>query len=103
MNASVGGQKQRVAIAHALVHDRACWSCDEPDCRARCPSGRNVMELLRKIAVRPGPRHIVTHENRSSIFGTAMGICSDGRGSASRNKLGTGEPGTKFPVRIAGR
>jgi len=75
-----GGQQQRVAIARALVHEPRLLVCDEPTAALDASSGRNVMELLRKIAVQPGRAVIiVTHDNRVFDFGDRIVHMSDGR------------------------
>ncbi len=75
-----GGQQQRVAIARALVHEPRLLVCDEPTAALDAQSGRNVMELLRKIAVQPGRAVvIVTHDNRVFDFGDRIVYMSDGR------------------------
>jgi putative ABC transport system ATP-binding protein len=75
-----GGEQQRVAIARALVHEPRLLVCDEPTAALDASSGRNVMELLRKIAVQPGRAVIiVTHDNRVFDFGDRIVHMSDGR------------------------
>jgi putative ABC transport system ATP-binding protein len=75
-----GGQQQRVAIARALVHDPHLLVCDEPTAALDAHSGRNVLELLRKVAVQPDRAVIVvTHDNRVFGFGDRIVYMSDGR------------------------
>ncbi len=75
-----GGQQQRVAIARALVHEPRLLVCDEPTAALDGHSGRNIMELLRRIAVEPGRAVIVvTHDNRVFDFGDRIVHLSDGR------------------------
>jgi len=75
-----GGQQQRVAIARALVHDPRLLVCDEPTAALDAQSGRNVMELLRRVAVQPGRAVIVvTHDSRVFDFGDRIVHLSDGR------------------------
>jgi putative ABC transport system ATP-binding protein len=75
-----GGQQQRVAIARALVHEPRLLVCDEPTAALDGHSGRNIMELLRRIAVQPGRAVIVvTHDNRVFDFGDRIVHLSDGR------------------------
>jgi putative ABC transport system ATP-binding protein len=74
-----GGQQQRVAIARALVHDPRLLVCDEPTAALDAASGRTVMELLRRVAVRPGRAVIVvTHDSRVYEFGDRMIEMTDG-------------------------
>ncbi|MBI1917133.1 MAG: ABC transporter ATP-binding protein [Planctomycetes bacterium] len=75
-----GGQQQRVAIARALVHEPRLLVCDEPTAALDAHSGRNIMELLRRIAVQPGRAVIVvTHDSRVFDFGDRIVHLSDGR------------------------
>ncbi len=75
-----GGQQQRVAIARALVHDPRLIICDEPTSALDHESGRAVMELLRRIAVRPDRAVIVvTHDSRVYEFADGIAYMDDGR------------------------
>jgi putative ABC transport system ATP-binding protein len=75
-----GGEQQRVAIGRALVHEPRLRLCDEPTAALDGQSGRNVMEVLRKVAVRPDRAVIVvTHDNRVFDFGDRIVYMSDGR------------------------
>ena len=60
-----GGQKQRVAIARALVARPRIVLADEPTASLDRKSGRDVVELMRKLAREQGVAVIiVTHDNR---------------------------------------
>jgi len=75
-----GGQQQRVAIARALIHEPRLLVCDEPTAALDAQSGKNVMELLRRVAVQPERAVIVvTHDNRVFRFGDRIIYMSDGR------------------------
>jgi putative ABC transport system ATP-binding protein len=75
-----GGQQQRVAIARALVHEPRLLVCDEPTAALDAHSGRNVMELVRRVAVQPDRAVIVvTHDNRVFDFGDRIVYMNDGR------------------------
>ncbi len=74
-----GGQMQRVAIARALSHEPRLLVCDEPTAALDHETGLNVMELLRKAAVRPGRAVVVvTHDNRVFHFGDRIAHMDDG-------------------------
>lgn len=60
-----GGQKQRVAVARALVNNPRLVLADEPTAALDKESGREVVDLLQKLAREEGSAIlIVTHDNR---------------------------------------
>ncbi|WP_016950103.1 DevA family ABC transporter ATP-binding protein [Anabaena sp. PCC 7108] len=60
-----GGQKQRVAIARALVSQPKIILADEPTAALDKQSGRDVVELMQKLAKEHGCTILlVTHDNR---------------------------------------
>ncbi|NJR68437.1 MAG: ATP-binding cassette domain-containing protein [Synechococcales cyanobacterium CRU_2_2] len=60
-----GGQKQRVAIARALVSHPKLVLADEPTAALDSKSGRNVVELMQRLAKEQGCTILmVTHDNR---------------------------------------
>lgn len=74
-----GGQQQRVAFARALIHDPKLIVCDEPTSALDGDTGHHVMELLRKIAVRPERAVlVVTHDNRIFNFADRIAHMNDG-------------------------
>jgi putative ABC transport system ATP-binding protein len=59
------GQRQRVAVARALVHRPRLVLADEPTAALDEQAGRTVVELLRELADAHGAAvMIVTHDNR---------------------------------------
>lgn len=75
-----GGQQQRVAIARALVHDPRLIVCDEPTSALDHATGESVMQLLRKVAIRPGRALIVvTHDSRIFSYAERIAQMNDGR------------------------
>jgi putative ABC transport system ATP-binding protein len=60
-----GGQKQRVAIARALVSHPKLVLADEPTAALDSKSGREVVELMQRLAKEQGCTILlVTHDNR---------------------------------------
>jgi putative ABC transport system ATP-binding protein len=60
-----GGQKQRVAIARALVSHPQIVLADEPTAALDSKSGRDVVNLMQKLAKEQGCTILlVTHDNR---------------------------------------
>ncbi len=60
-----GGQKQRVAIARALISEPQIVLADEPTAALDKKSGRDVVELMQKLAKEQGCTILlVTHDNR---------------------------------------
>ncbi|WP_017304571.1 DevA family ABC transporter ATP-binding protein [Spirulina subsalsa] len=60
-----GGQKQRVAIARALVSHPKLVLADEPTASLDSKSGRDVVELMQKLAQEQGCSILlVTHDDR---------------------------------------
>ncbi|MDX2149775.1 MAG: ABC transporter ATP-binding protein [Bryobacteraceae bacterium] len=74
-----GGQQQRVAFARALVHEPRLVVCDEPTSALDAETGQHVMELLRRIAVRPDRAVlVVTHDSRIYPFADRIAHMNDG-------------------------
>jgi putative ABC transport system ATP-binding protein len=60
-----GGQKQRVGIARALINSPSIVLADEPTASLDKQSGRDVVNLIHKLAREEGAAVImVTHDNR---------------------------------------
>ncbi len=60
-----GGQKQRVAIARALIRKPAIVLADEPTASLDEKTGREVVELIKKMSKELGVTVVlVTHDNR---------------------------------------
>jgi putative ABC transport system ATP-binding protein len=75
-----GGQQQRVALARALVHDPRLVVCDEPTSALDHETGQVVMDLLTRIAVKPGRAVVVvTHDSRVFSFADRIAHMDDGR------------------------
>jgi putative ABC transport system ATP-binding protein len=75
-----GGQQQRVALARALVHSPRLIVCDEPTAALDHETGHQVMDLLKRVAVRPDRAVVVvTHDSRVFEFADAIAYMDDGR------------------------
>lgn len=74
-----GGQQQRVAIARALVHSPRLIVCDEPTSSLDHETGRNVMTLLKDVALhKDRTLVIVTHDARIFDFADRIAEMDDG-------------------------
>jgi len=75
-----GGQKQRVAIARALIHEPKLIICDEPTSNLDHAAGKQVMEILRRVA-QTAERAVlvVTHDPRIFEFADRIAHMDDGR------------------------
>lgn len=75
-----GGQKQRVAIARALAARPELLLADEPTAALDSRSGRDVVELLRRLACEQGCAVLmVTHDPRILDLADRLVRMEDGR------------------------
>lgn len=75
-----GGQKQRVAIARALVHRPKLVLADEPTAALDSKTGREVVELIQRLAKQQGSAVlIVTHNTRMFDVADRIVRIEDGR------------------------
>ena len=75
-----GGQKQRVAIARALVSQPKIILADEPTAALDKKSGRDVVEIMEKLAREQGCTILlVTHDNRILDLADRIVDLEDGR------------------------
>jgi putative ABC transport system ATP-binding protein len=75
-----GGQKQRVAIARALVNHPQLVLADEPTAALDSKSGRDVVDLMQKLAREQGCTILlVTHDNRILDIADRIVDMEDGR------------------------
>jgi putative ABC transport system ATP-binding protein len=81
-----GGQKQRVAIARALVSHPQIVLADEPTAALDKKSGRDVVELMQKLAREQGCTILmVTHDNRILDVADRIIYMEDGHLSDEHN------------------
>jgi putative ABC transport system ATP-binding protein len=75
-----GGQKQRVAIARALASHPKIVLADEPTAALDKKSGRDVVEIMQKLAKQQGCTILlVTHDNRILDIADRIIHMEDGR------------------------
>ncbi len=75
-----GGQKQRVSIARALVSRPQLVLADEPTAALDSKSGRDVVNLMQKLAKEQGCTILlVTHDNRILDIADRIVNLEDGR------------------------
>ncbi len=75
-----GGQKQRIAIARALVNHPKLVLADEPTAALDKKSGRDVVELMQRLAKEQGSTILmVTHDNRILDIADRIVSMEDGR------------------------
>ena len=75
-----GGQQQRVAIARALVTEPDAVFADEPTGALDTRTGRQVLELLRRVVDERGQTVVmVTHDPVAASFADRVLFLADGR------------------------
>jgi putative ABC transport system ATP-binding protein len=75
-----GGQKQRVAIARALVSQPKILLADEPTAALDKQSGRDVVDLMQKLAKEQGCTILlVTHDHRILDIADRIVYMEDGK------------------------
>lgn len=75
-----GGQQQRVAIARALINEPDVILADEPIGNLDSKTGKEVMELLRKINLERGKTIVqVTHSADAAKYGQRIIYVRDGK------------------------
>lgn len=75
-----GGQQQRVAIARSLVMNPRLVICDEPTASLDGQTGRNIVGMLKDIALQEDKAVIVvTHDSRIFKYSDRMIKLEDGR------------------------
>jgi len=85
-----GGQRQRVAIVRATLHNPKLIVCDEPTSALDRESGHQVMELLRRHALKAQRAVlVVTHDARTFEFADRIARMEDGRVASIENVLRT--------------
>ncbi len=87
-----GGQAQRVAVARALAADPAIILADEPTGNLDSQSGRDIMDLLQRIAHEDGRTVVVVTHNEEFIpFADRVVRIRDGRVQSDERRALDGE------------
>jgi putative ABC transport system ATP-binding protein len=83
-----GGEKQKVAIARALLSDPSVILADEPTASLDSQSGRQISQILQNLALE---QHrtvvVVSHDPRWSEFAQRTIVLEDGRVTEDRRNL----------------
>lgn len=75
-----GGQQQRVAIARAIISSPNIIFADEPIGNLDSKSGKEIMELFKKINKEKGITILqVTHSEEAALYGNRIIRLADGR------------------------
>ncbi len=73
-----GGQKQRVAIARALVNHPSIILADEPTGNLDSKTGRDIMEMIKKLHDKGNTIILVTHEPEIAQYSQRVIHLKDG-------------------------
>jgi len=73
-----GGQKQRVAIARALVNHPSIILADEPTGNLDSKTGRDIMEMIKKLHDTGNTIILVTHESEIAQYSQRIIHLKDG-------------------------
>lgn len=74
-----GGQQQRVAIARALINNPTFILADEPTGNLDTKTGKEIMELLKKLNQEEGTTlFVITHDSKIAEYGNKIVRILDG-------------------------
>lgn len=89
-----GGQKQRAAIARAMINNPDILFADEPTGALNSSSSRDVMSLIKSFNEDGQTIIMVTHDIKSASYANRVVFLKDGRieGELNLNKYNTNNP-----------
>ncbi|HNS31934.1 MAG TPA: ABC transporter ATP-binding protein [bacterium] len=73
-----GGQQQRVAVARALINNPTFVLADEPTGNLDTKTGREIMELLKKLNENGTTLFVITHDSKIAEYGKSVVRILDG-------------------------
>ena len=75
-----GGEKQRVAVARAIIHQPKVLFADEPTASLDSKRSRDTMELIQQLTTSLGMTTLtVTHDEEMLVYADHIVKMSDGR------------------------
>lgn len=74
-----GGQQQKVAIARALANNPEVIIADEPTGNLDTASGKDIMDILKKLNEQGSTIVLVTHEKHIAEYASRVAILKDGK------------------------
>jgi putative ABC transport system ATP-binding protein len=94
-----GGEKQRVAVARALIKEPAFLFADEPTSALDWDNGRQIVGLLRQAAhARGASVLVVSHDSRITSYVDRVYHLEDGRLRDAAVQVPPGHAGAALPV-----
>ncbi len=92
-----GGERQRVAIARALLSNPRILLADEPTASLDAQAGRQISEILRKLAdEQKRTVVVVSHDHRWTDFAHRTVVLEDGRVVDDRRNLPCQRPSSDY-------
>jgi putative ABC transport system ATP-binding protein len=74
-----GGEKQRAAIARAILHDPQILLCDEPTGNLDEGNRRNILQILKGLNDNGMTILFVTHDQEAAAYGSRTLTIRDGK------------------------
>lgn len=96
-----GGEKERAAIARAIVNEPPLLLADEPTGSLDSSTGRDVMELILRLNRQGTTVLMVTHSSECAGYAARRLLVRDGRLAADETDAGDAEVPKDLPVGLA--